>query len=149
MASGARNDRLTALERDEGALGDQVGGFPPGSRRQGAELERCDMATREATSLKGVSGLDAIAADSAGAGIPIEDLAEREFEGRTGINAADAAVEDADSDLRARIGGYQRYLDHHAKQPACEESSPISGDGRIRPRWREKARSFTSSTRTS
>ena len=79
------------------------------------------MAAREATSLKGVTGLDGVAADSAGAGIRIEDLAEREFEGRNGINTADTAVDDADADLRARIGGYQRYLDHHAKQPACEE----------------------------
>jgi hypothetical protein len=97
------------------------------------------MAFRDGASLKGITGLDLIVADRAGADIPIEELEERKLEGRNSVNAADTAVVDADSDLGTQIGRYQRYLDHHAKQPTCEEIvSNVRG-------WTEKATMETKS----
>jgi len=120
-ASGVWNDRLVELERNESALGDQVKDLSAAIVGARAELGRYDVVRREATSLKDISGLDTITADRTGADIPIEDLAEREFEGRDRINTADTAIDDADTKLRALISSYQRYLDQHAKQRACEE----------------------------
>jgi hypothetical protein len=121
LASSGRSDRLGALERNASALGEQTEALSAGIAGARAEIGLCDTARREATSIKGVSGLDAIVPDKAGAAIQAKDLAEREFEGRTSINAADLAVDDADNKLRAQIGKYQRYLDLHAKQRACED----------------------------
>ncbi len=121
LASGAWTDRLTVLDRNEGTLAGQVRDLSAEIAEGKSELGQCDRAYRDALSLKGVSGLDLIVADRDGACIPTGDLEERKLKARASVNEADTAVEAADGDLRARIGSYQRYLDQHARQPACEE----------------------------
>ena len=121
-ASGARNDRLTALERDEGALGDQMEEISAGIAAPGAELERCEHGRQGGDIAQGrLRGWTGSRPTGPVPASRIEDLAEREFEGRTGINAADTAVDDADAISARGSAAINAISTMHAKQPACEE----------------------------